>query len=316
MKITCYRFDSNKITKVAREVPLEDWVTALDWVDIYAESREEVSAFLQNLDFLKEGIDYLKNPEDHSLPKISKTLVIQNIVISSAAHPHVTDYITLIIIEGLIIRIAPTEHYLQIPDFQAKNLLSQFSDIRYYLTYQMINNLIAVDIQNMSRIKRRLQTLEDLLINEPDKLTPAEVITVRNEIGKLADIIEDQHVDLEVLLSLMVNKKKVEDKRILQENVKGYEPLLKSMTRLEERAESLRMQFILIKQEESTRKINVLTIVQAIFVPMTFLAGVYGMNFEHMPELGWKYGYLATWGVFILLAGLLLYFFKHRGWFD
>jgi len=73
---------------------------------------------------------------------------------------------------------------------------------------------------------------------------------------------------------------------------------------------------MLIHQEESARKINILTIVQAIFVPLTFLAGIYGMNFSYMPELNWKYAYFVVWGIFVLLSSVLLYFFKKNRWFD
>ena len=60
---------------------------------------------------------------------------------------------------------------------------------------------------------------------------------------------------------------------------------------------------------------KVLTIISTIFIPMTFIAGVYGMNFEHMPELKWPFGYYLTWGVMLMIAFSLLYFFKRRKWF-
>jgi magnesium transporter len=55
---------------------------------------------------------------------------------------------------------------------------------------------------------------------------------------------------------------------------------------------------------------------QAIFVPITFLAGLYGMNFDNMPELHWKYSYFFLLGVFALIATFQLIFFKRKGWFD
>ena len=59
---------------------------------------------------------------------------------------------------------------------------------------------------------------------------------------------------------------------------------------------------------------KVLTVIATIFIPLTFLAGVYGMNFEHMPELAWPWGYAGVWGVMIVLAGGMLIFFKRRDW--
>jgi len=73
---------------------------------------------------------------------------------------------------------------------------------------------------------------------------------------------------------------------------------------------------MLIQQEKSTRKINLLTIIQAIFVPLTFIAGIYGMNFINMPELQWEYGYFYTLFLFAAIATVSLYFFYKKGWFD
>jgi magnesium transporter len=61
--------------------------------------------------------------------------------------------------------------------------------------------------------------------------------------------------------------------------------------------------------------IKVLTIITTIFIPITFLAGVYGMNFRHMPEENWVWAYPAFWSVCLLLAGGMLVLFKRKGWF-
>ncbi len=57
-----------------------------------------------------------------------------------------------------------------------------------------------------------------------------------------------------------------------------------------------------------------LTIVATIFIPLSFVAGVYGMNFEYMPELGWRWGYPAFWAAIVGLGGGLLLWFRRRGW--
>jgi magnesium transporter len=54
-----------------------------------------------------------------------------------------------------------------------------------------------------------------------------------------------------------------------------------------------------------------LTIVATIFLPLTFIVGVYGMNFKNMPELGWRYGYLLAWAVLFVIAVLTYFFARH-----
>jgi len=59
---------------------------------------------------------------------------------------------------------------------------------------------------------------------------------------------------------------------------------------------------------------QVLTVIATIFIPLTFIVGVYGMNFDYMPELRWKYGYFMVWGVMLVIAGGLLWLFKRKNW--
>jgi len=59
---------------------------------------------------------------------------------------------------------------------------------------------------------------------------------------------------------------------------------------------------------------KVLTIISTIFIPLSFVVGLYGMNFDNIPELHWKYGYLGVWIVFIVAVSGMLYFFKRKKW--
>lgn len=60
---------------------------------------------------------------------------------------------------------------------------------------------------------------------------------------------------------------------------------------------------------------KVLTLVSTVFLPLTFIAGVYGMNFKHMPELGWEYGYAEVWVLMIAITVSMTAYFRLRGWF-
>jgi magnesium transporter len=59
---------------------------------------------------------------------------------------------------------------------------------------------------------------------------------------------------------------------------------------------------------------KVLTIIATIFIPLTFVAGIYGMNFESMPELRWKYGYAAVWVVMLTIGMAMVVYFRRRKW--
>jgi len=59
---------------------------------------------------------------------------------------------------------------------------------------------------------------------------------------------------------------------------------------------------------------KVLTIISTIFIPLTFIAGVYGMNFEHMPELHWRWSYAGVWGLMLLSTLTMITYFRRKGW--
>ena len=61
--------------------------------------------------------------------------------------------------------------------------------------------------------------------------------------------------------------------------------------------------------------IRVLTIISTIFMPLTFIVGVYGMNFKFFPELEWRYGYFMVWGVMLAIALAMIGFFRYKKWF-
>jgi magnesium transporter len=73
--------------------------------------------------------------------------------------------------------------------------------------------------------------------------------------------------------------------------------------------------FFSLQSHRMNQVMKTLTIVATIFIPLTFVAGIYGMNFSHMPELEWKYGYAGVWGLFIIMLLGMLSYFKKKNWF-
>jgi magnesium transporter len=78
-------------------------------------------------------------------------------------------------------------------------------------------------------------------------------------------------------------------------------------------------QLLSIHFNVSTQRVNevilVLTLFSAFFLPLTFIVGIYGMNFKMMPELSWKYGYPAAWGLMVLVVLVIWQWFRRKKWF-
>jgi magnesium transporter len=77
----------------------------------------------------------------------------------------------------------------------------------------------------------------------------------------------------------------------------------------------IRDSYLSINSHQTNRVMKVLTVITTIFMPLTFIAGIYGMNFENMPELTWKYGYYETLFLMFVIGAGMFWWFKKKGWF-
>jgi len=97
-----------------------------------------------------------------------------------------------------------------------------------------------------------------------------------------------------------------------------YDHLLKLTEMIEasrELATDIRDSYISINSNETNHVMKVLTVITTIFMPLTFIVGVYGMNFKYMPELTWKYGYFGALGLMLIIAVGMTVWFTKKGWF-
>jgi magnesium transporter len=72
--------------------------------------------------------------------------------------------------------------------------------------------------------------------------------------------------------------------------------------------------YVSVQSHRLNEVMKVLTLISTVMLPLTFVTGLYGMNFEVMPELAWRWGYLFAWGAMVTIAGSFFFFFKKKGW--
>ncbi|HOI32951.1 MAG TPA: CorA family divalent cation transporter, partial [Bacteroidales bacterium] len=77
---------------------------------------------------------------------------------------------------------------------------------------------------------------------------------------------------------------------------------------------SLKDMYLSELSHRMNKVMQVLTIIATIFIPLTFIAGIYGMNFDYMPELSFKYGYFIVWFIMLFIAGWMLVLFRKNKW--
>jgi magnesium transporter len=183
-----------------------------------------------------------------------------------------------------------------------------------FLLYSLLDAIVDHCFPILEDYGERLEELEELVLDR----TPREVIgdihqikrdllLLRRGIWPMREVVSTLQRDPHECMSEVthVYLRDLYDHLVqLIDILESYREMATSLTDTYMSAVSKRMNEIM----------KVLTMVGTIFIPLTFLAGIYGMNFQHIPELNWKWGYPAFWTVCVVVAGIMLLLFKRGGW--
>jgi len=168
-----------------------------------------------------------------------------------------------------------------------------------------------------SELRQRTVTLSRRMDADPEAVELQEIIGLKNDIVDLDAVAEERAAVMETLEPI---KHPTLD---LVEFADQYRVALgntvatsRRLDRLDRRAADLQSRYDAQQQEKMNRRLSRLTIISAIFLPLTLLAGIYGMNFDVMPELHWPLGYPLVMGGMVLVAVGMVWWFRVRGWMD
>ncbi|MEC4803814.1 MAG: magnesium/cobalt transporter CorA [Jaaginema sp. PMC 1079.18] len=185
-----------------------------------------------------------------------------------------------------------------------------------YLAYVLLDALIDNFFPVLEDYGERVEALEDEVVENPSRQTLGKIYDIRRELLALRRSIWP----LRNVINTLIRDKN----QLISNDVQIYFrdcydhviQLLDIVETYRELASGLMDVYMSAISNRTSEVVNFLTIISTIFIPLTFIAGVYGMNFQYMPELGWRWGYFACWGVMIAIATGLLIFFWQRGWFE
>jgi magnesium transporter len=184
-----------------------------------------------------------------------------------------------------------------------------------YLFYLLIDMLIDEYFPLLEDYEERIEALEDTIIRNPSGDLMEEIYHIRRELLALRRLIWPLRHVMNVLLRDATSNLVASDVRIYFRDC--YDHIIQVLDIIEayrELAASLMEVYMTSMSNKMNEVMKFLTVISTIFIPLTFIAGVYGMNFKYMPELDSRWGYFATWGVMLLIAFGSLFFFWRRGW--
>ena len=185
-----------------------------------------------------------------------------------------------------------------------------------FVLHGIIDLIVDDYLPVMDDFDERITALEDDIFqtHRPDDSILEEILDIKRSVLRLRRITSKQ---LDVLYRMSHGQFGL----IGGSALPFYRDIYDHLVRVTDLAESYRDlisgaldAYLSVVSNRMNEIMKVLTIFSAIMLPLTFIAGVYGMNFEYMPELHSRYGYFAAWIIMIVVASFMLYFFWRRGW--
>lgn len=184
-----------------------------------------------------------------------------------------------------------------------------------FLLYRMLEGITDNYFEVLDDIAQATEKIEFTLYHSPQNSRLKDIETQKRKLIELRKIVfpmKEMATQLEKIDSPFLDAEnryyfaEIKDNCLtVLEEIDGNKQILEGLSNL----------YFAIQGQRMNEIVKLLTLVSSIFIPLTFIVGVYGMNFENMPELRMKYGYFIAWGVMVLITIILLLVFYKRGWF-
>jgi len=183
-----------------------------------------------------------------------------------------------------------------------------------YLCYALIDAIVDNYFAILEGFGERIESMEEELVAEPTEKTlqqihtlKREMIFLRKSVWPLRELISALQRSESPLIqeSTDIYLRDVYDHTIqIIDTVESFRDMISGMLDIYLSSLSNKMNAVM----------KVLTIIATLFIPLTFVAGIYGMNFKYMPELEWHWAYPAVWLVMVVVAAVMLIYFRKKKW--
>ena len=183
-----------------------------------------------------------------------------------------------------------------------------------YLAYAMIDAVVDSYFMILEKLGEKIELIEEDLISDPGTQTLHEIHYLKREMIFLRKAVWP----LRELINLMIRGESLlvhDSTKIYLRDV--YDHTIQVIDTIETLRDMVTGMLDIYLSSVSNRLnavMKALTIIATIFIPLTFIVGVYGMNFKYMPELEWRFGYPMVWVVMLSIGVTMLIFFKKRNW--
>lgn len=183
-----------------------------------------------------------------------------------------------------------------------------------YLAYALIDAMIDRYYPVAQKLSDQLEELEDFVVENPHPEVLARVHALRRQLVVLRRVGWPQREAVSAMLREQSPFFQDQEKIYLRDTHDHIAQIVELIDSSREMASDLADAYLSNVSHRTNEIMKVLTLMASIFIPLTFVAGIYGMNFENMPELQTRNGYFVIWCIMLALGIGMTWYFRHRGW--
>jgi magnesium transporter len=183
-----------------------------------------------------------------------------------------------------------------------------------YLAYRLIDTAVDLFFPVLEEYGEELGQIEQVVLTSPQPAMLHRIHAIKRDLAVLRRVVwpmRDLVAELRRPDQIVVSPT---TRTFLGDVYEHCIQVIDIVETFRDLASSLTDLYMSVTSNRMNEAMQVLTAITTIFIPLSFLAGVYGMNFAFMPELGWEWGYPVFWVACVAVAGTLLWYFRRRGW--
>lgn len=321
IRVTQYSVDEVEVFDVEDietlpQLVKSDWVT---WVDIQgfgneAKLRGVADAFELHPIALEHAVNVPQRAKAESYE--GHNLIIARAPLLSEEGTMSVPQVCFVVGDGFLITFQ--ERYLRFFDAVRERIRIGGGQLRKngadYLAYALIDAMVDRYYPVAQQLSDSIEDLEDWVVENPHPEVLKRIHVIRRQLVVLRRVGHPQREAINSMLrpqSPFFSDAVQVYVRDTRDHIAQIVELIDSSR---EMASDLADAYLSNVSHRSNEIMKVLTLMASIFIPLTFIAGVYGMNFEYIPELSVRNAYFVVWGLMIVVALFMVFFFKRRGW--
>lgn len=286
----------------------------IKWIDIENPNQNDLAEFCQTHELSQESIQDCLEP-DH-LPKYEELLPL-NFIITRAIHleneqshtiQEISTKVAIFINNDLIITIHRLQHSF-LEDIIHKYVNPNKINSTHELATKIIKGVLRTYEKYQNKLAAEIDAIEDLIFLKKTKQSFTEALYFlkrQSTIGKKQLLLTRE------VLNGMHSHHKLSHE--LRDVIDLHGKLEMFYDQLIDDVSNLLNIYLSVASQKTNDVMKVLTVFSVFFMPLTFIVGVYGMNFQYMPELSQKYGYIGVWIAMISVSLVVGFWFKRKNW--